>query len=459
MANYDFSDKEQLLDYAKMVEGLSVSETRVKYGAAVFQGNNLTEDIISVNSKGKLGQYIETEYFNKKLDSRAKADFEQAGVELKVAPLKRNEKGELRAKERIVLGIINYLDVVNETFECSHFVAKNSCILLMFYIHEKLTQYADLHFELIDIWECIKEDGPQIEADWNYIVEKIRKGKAHEISEGDTLFLGACTKGATAESSQVQQPYSDFPAHRRAFCFKIQYVNQIFSTLLLRRNNRKKIGMRFLQKGETLNAKLMNTFAPYIGKTGKELCEIFDFPFNRKNKGLYASLSRLMMGLKSKKDSYYELTAADIQIKSIRVELDGKVRESMSFKNIYYEDIIDQDWEDSDFYQELTSKFIFVIFKRCSLKDDYQFSHYLLWNMPEQDLETAKLVWEDTKQKIILGDYGHFSRRQDSPIAHVRPKGQDSYDLMRTPQGVLEKKKCFWLNNGYIRKIVYGDQH
>ena len=37
--------------------------------------------------------------------------------------------------------------------------------------------------------------------DYNQINEKIKQGKAHELSEGDTMYLGACTKGATAKKS------------------------------------------------------------------------------------------------------------------------------------------------------------------------------------------------------------------------------------------------------------------
>lgn len=40
------------------------------------------------------------------------------------------------------------------------------------------------------------EDLKQIEEDWNLIIKKIRDGKAHEISEADTMYLGACTKGS-----------------------------------------------------------------------------------------------------------------------------------------------------------------------------------------------------------------------------------------------------------------------
>jgi DNA mismatch repair protein MutH len=74
--------------------------------------------------------------------------------------------------------------------------------------------------------------------------------------------------------------------------------------------------------------------------------------------------------------------------------------------------------------------------------------------MPEKDLETVKNVWLDTQEKIISGDYEHFTKSSDRMISHVRPKGRDSEDLMITPQGTKEKKKCFWLNRDYVMSII-----
>ena len=48
-----------------------------------------------------------------------------------------------------------------------------------------------------------------VTSDYRKIVDKIIAGKAHELSESDTLYLGACTKGATAEKSLRPQYYGD----------------------------------------------------------------------------------------------------------------------------------------------------------------------------------------------------------------------------------------------------------
>lgn len=54
----------------------------------------------------------------------ARPGFDKAGVELKVTPYKINKNGSISAKERLILTMIDYCSVVNESFEESHMWAK-----------------------------------------------------------------------------------------------------------------------------------------------------------------------------------------------------------------------------------------------------------------------------------------------------------------------------------------------
>ena len=73
-----------------------------------------------------------------------------------------------------------------------------------------------------------EEDLIIIEQDWERIMGKVRSGLAHEISEGDTLYLAACTKGANAATVR-QQPFSDISAKQRAYSLKSSYMTQILN--------------------------------------------------------------------------------------------------------------------------------------------------------------------------------------------------------------------------------------
>ena len=68
-------------------------------------------------NKGNIGQMFEECWFGIKVNSRAEADFKELGVELKVTPYKQNKNGTLVAKERLILTMIDYFSVVDETFE------------------------------------------------------------------------------------------------------------------------------------------------------------------------------------------------------------------------------------------------------------------------------------------------------------------------------------------------------
>ena len=58
------------------------------------------------------------------------------------------------------------------------------------------------------------------------IHEYIIEGKAHEINEGLTDYLAACTKGNSSKSVR-KQPYSDIPAKQRAYSLKTGYMTSV----------------------------------------------------------------------------------------------------------------------------------------------------------------------------------------------------------------------------------------
>lgn len=451
-----FKTKEELLDYARKLEGSSVGEQRLKRA----RQESLAEFEPGYGGKGKFGQYIEEQYFGKPNDSQSVPDFENLGVELKTSPLVRLQNGEVRVKERLVLNMIDYKKAVDcVSFDDSHFLFKNRLLLLIFYFFDRQKDLKDIEVSVVDFWECLQHDSQQIAEDWEKIVGKIRRGEAHLISEGDTMYLGACTKGETAQKSFVEQPLSTIPAKSRAFCFKISYINKIYKQLLELRKARKQaeeyISNRIQKPLEwkPLEVILSEKVAPYVGKSYSEISRMLDLPLSV-SKSRYANLSRWMLGMTSKKEDYYEFEAANIKVKAIRLEKSGRMKESMSFCNFDFKEIVSKKWEDSVFYYELTSKFVFMVFEDTDGSQDYRFRKVLLWNMPAQDLEEAHKVWERAKQKVKDNDYEHFPRIRDSKIAHVRPKGRDVNDLMETPQGTLEKKKCFWLNSRYIEEVL-----
>ena len=90
---------------------------------------------------------------------------------------------------------------------------------MIFYLHQAGFDILDYLIKLVDEWSFPSTDLEIIKKDWELITKKIAEGKAHELSEGDTFYLGACTKGANALSVR-KQPFSEIPAKQRAYSFK-----------------------------------------------------------------------------------------------------------------------------------------------------------------------------------------------------------------------------------------------
>ncbi len=224
---YDENDMKSILQYAKKLEGMTLREV-------LPEGTIARMSIGNSGNKGRFGHKIEKYYFEYDINSDVKADF-PCGLELKATPLKVLKNGTLSPKERLVCNIINYENIIAESWEMSSFLDKNSDILMIRYIDPMDKSIDQLDYKIVDvrihnIFDN-KDIARQFEEDWNFIVDKVKRGEAHLLSESDTKYLGACTKGATAASSLRSQPNCSIPAQQRAFSFKTKYMRHLLNKL------------------------------------------------------------------------------------------------------------------------------------------------------------------------------------------------------------------------------------
>ena len=416
--------------------------------------------------KGSMGGIIEEYLFGIEPNGESEPDFIDAGIELKVTPYKRNKDNTLSAKERLVLNMIDYMTEYKNEFYTSHFWFKNNKLEILWYLHEDNKDKLDFKITneiLLDL--SISEDIKQIEKDWNTIIKKIREGKAHEISEGDTMYLGACTKGANA-SSVRKQPFSDILAKNRAFCFKNSYMTQLVRKYIGDYSNVEKI---LTNKNETFDEFVNNVINKYKGKTQKELMTLFNIDSTAKS--VNSIIVSRMFGVKGSLSETEEFLKANIIPKTIRVEENGRIKESMSFPAFKYTELVEQDWETSNLKEKLeTTKYLFFVFKKEN--DEYVFKGIKLWNVPEMIIETyVRDLWIDTYNKVKTGnivksidDSGirktNFMGMSDNKVCHLRPHGVTADDTIPLPvpdklTGATKYTKyCFWLNNTYIREVL-----
>lgn len=460
---YDPSDKNSIIEYAKKLKGKSLRQ--------VCDLKILEH---SYSGKGNFGQVLEKFYFGYEPNSLAEADFAQIGMELKSSPLKQLKNKEYRSKERLVLNIINYVNVVNQNFENSDFVKKNTSILLIFYLHQAGFDILDYLIKLVDEWSFPSTDLEIIKKDWELITKKIADGKAHELSEGDTFYLGACTKGANALSVR-KQPFSEIPAKQRAYSFKQGYVNHIIASIAneSKETYGKLIPNVQIAKKQTIEEIVISKFKPFYGKSEEEIVKILNIKINTKAKSFYANLTKAILGIELDKE-IEEFEKAEIIVKTVRLKENDLPKEDISFPNFKYEEIVNQDWEDSDFKDVLEHKFLFVFFQFENKK--LILRKVKFWNMPYLDLIEVEKVWTKTKQIVTKGEivkeiktnkkgkkirFTNFPSKKFSSISHVRPHATnalDTYDLPKKDKVTNQNeytKHCFWLNNTYVKNEIY----
>ena len=229
-----YNSCEELLNKAKTANNHRISDF------------NISNRSLSKSNKGVIGQIVEEGIFGYPVNSRSEADFEELGVELKVTGIKRLQTKKISCKERLVLNIINFMNEHNISFEDSSFWRKNKKLLIMLYLYEE--ERNDQNFKMIDSFfhEYNSVDLEIIKNDFKIIQDKINKGLAHEISEADTMYLGACTKGADSESSYRSQPYSNIKARQRAYCLKQSYMTSILRNKLSKKNKNRYLKLKIL---------------------------------------------------------------------------------------------------------------------------------------------------------------------------------------------------------------------
>lgn len=456
-----------LKDYTKYESELLISEEKEEYA----------ENHENKKRKGGLGDLIEECYFHYKCNNDSRPDFPDAGVELKVTPYKINKNKTLSAKERLIITMIDYFKIVEENFEDSHLWNKSQLILLIYYLYSKdIKNRLDYKINYAKLFTPPQEDLEIIKNDFKIIVDKIKAGKAHELSEGDTMYLGAATKSASS-SNRRGQPFSDIPAKPRAFSFKASYMTYVLNNFIVPNKTTYEPIIKDASelKFNTFEEIIINKINSYAGKTDEELCKIFNREYND-NKAQWIDLAYRMLGIKSNKAEEFE--KANITVKALRIESKDKIVESSPLPTFKFKELVEETWEKSKLFNYLDQqKFLFVVYKKDG--DRYVLKGAQLWNIPYDDLNTTvREGWENIRNVIIDGvkftpkTYkngkiiysNNLPNKESNRVIHIRPHAQKSAyrfedgteignisrDANELPDGRYITNQSFWLNNTYV---------
>lgn len=474
---YDRTSPMSIFDYSRHLIGQSLHSL---LGDAVVEHKR--------KGKGGLGQMVEELFFNYDVNSNKDADFAEAHVELKCTPLLKSKDDTFRIKERLVCTMIDYFEIVDTSFEDSHLIAKCRLMLLLFYMHVNGKANYDYKFLFRILWQLPEKDLLLIKQDYQTIAEKVRNGQAHLLSEGDTLYLGACRKGQKGDSKQ-SQPNSDIKANKRAFSLKPAYMRYVLSHVI---NSGTDYYTNYVEKssptfelvtsqelkGESFENIILNRFRPFIGRNYVQICQMLGIEAYQ-SKSKYADIGALIASnLESKRlSSSEEFIKSGIIMKTVRLGHNEMPKESMSFRNIDFCEVYDNDdWLESDVYEIFTSRFLFVVFKpiegetitiynNCTqeyvTEQAYALDSTFFWTMSPNDLEVAYEYWQNIREGVKSNRISpqSFWSIADHRKFHVRPKGKDKNDKCVNPHGGMCDKYCYWFNAEYVKEIIRSNRN
>lgn len=461
--DYDRTDKLSILNYSKQILGRTLEEA-------------VAPDVIEPRrGKGRLGQLVEEYFYGYDVNSNPDADFSNAGLELKVTPLKELKNNKLAIKERLVCTMIDYDADQNKTFEQSHVYLKCAYMLILFYLHKADVPVQQLRFIYAILWQIPPKDLLIMKQDYEKITAKIRAGKAHELSEGDTVYLGACRKGGKGDSDVFYNlpdgTRTKIPAPKRAFSLKMQYMRTVlefaektggqctYNTSAFVRG----YGSHLVEEGELRNRCLedilLDRFSSYYGKTYDDLVQDLHLPVTGAKSRYFLIANEILTkrgscGVDVTKSE--EFVKSGIVIKTIRVRKNGRPAEAMSFENINYFEILNEDdWFSSRLYDIFTGRFLFIVFDE-DVSGQARLQKAFFWTMPVSDLDEASEYWLSIKNAVkdnhIAPEY--FYRESDHRKFHVRPKAKNAADVTANPHGGSVKKYCYWFNRDYVMQII-----
>lgn len=446
---------EDLISYSKEAEGEYLKDLDNK-------------NLIEKENKSIVGSVIEQSFFGYAANSKAEADFADIGVELKTTGIIKQKRGTLAAKERLVLNIINYMDEVHRSFFTSSMWTKNNKLLIFFYTYVRDSDgKADYpHFQIVKtiLHEFNEIDLEIIKQDWNIIQDKVRKGLAHELSEGDTNILGACTKGASSKSVR-EQPFSDIPAKQRAYSLKQGYMTTLVRQYI---KNEKLISFTSPEeiKRHSIEDIIKSHFDKYIGQNEEEIAHNLGHNLSTAKNNMQLLISEIL-GIKGTSlRKIEEFAKLNIKFKTVVYEKSGNLKESMSFENLDFDGIYNIEWEESELKMKMEStQWLLVVFKRNE-QGLRVLKGIKLWHLPEGILNNeVKDMYDEIKRLLNEGIEIHLDKRgrymNNLPktgfngVSHVRPKGVNREKSMITlPNGQRIPNQAFWFNAKYIKKIT-----
>lgn len=454
---------EELLIHAKKLESKSLYD---------LYGDKSKDEYLG---KGGFGNKVEELHYGLANNNEGRPDVLNLGIEIKTNPLNKLVNRGFSPKESVSLSMINFTDIADEEFNNSAFWNKNKMILYNMYHYTGGDDYLN-KFLLIDLISPSASDLEIIKKDWQYIQNKAKEYKADELSQSDTDYLIAMTKGS---KGQVPQPYANGKgeAKRRAYAFKGAYIRHLLGeyTLVEEGDNiyykrKKKPTLYSLLTSEdngNIEKVVIEKFRLFLGKSDIEIASCFNkeenFIKQYENKNLnkarwHNNTSLILTGVQKKFLSRYieEFAKSGLTVKTVRLNKQGDLCEEVSFRTQDFGGLFENTWEESSLFQEMSCKFLWVVYKEDDVKKNvYNLYKCLFWKMPQTDLDFLYKKWIEFKVHIGNQDYHHQYFQEDDSFYYLKIKDNIG-GMNKVYNDHKVTKLSHWLRKAYVRDIIYN---
>jgi DNA mismatch repair endonuclease MutH len=203
---------------------------------------------------------------------------------------------------------------------------------------------------------------------------------------------------------------------------------------------------------------LATRFRPHIGRPLGEIARRIRKPL-REGKGSGGVLVRAIAGLPAK-GPIREFEETGIQVKTTRLNPDLMPYESMSFPAIRFNELAEEEWEDSDLQQQLAGLYIVPLigenrgtpFAQCRLGRPF------LWRPTDEQLRAIAEEWSRFRDAVAASAMKNLPTASKTEYIHMRPHGRDSSDTDELPNGTRWPKQSFWLNKDFVEDLVKRHQ-
>lgn len=479
----EYHTPRQVYERGKQLEGMTFRDV-LDLGIVP---DGVAREYNSRRYKGGMGTLIEERFFGYKANSDREADFAEAGVELKATcydMVSRRRKLVASAGERLVLTMIAYDEEAPLSLYDSHLWQKCRSILLVWYRRDKTIDPYDQEIEYVTLFTPPERDLRVMERDYALITGLVRDGRADELSESLTTYLGACTKGATREKSMRDQSYyaPGKVARGRAFSYKRSYMDYVLHHYVMGEPEAESVAgdPRELER-RGLGQYVTRIIDSYAGMSDRELCARLDIEYTG-NKAQWTSIAYRLLGVRGNRAAEFE--KAGIRVRTLRPEPGGRsLKESFPVVNIDFKELAEEDdWYEAKLRDYLTElRYLLVVFEKDG--DRTVLRGCRMWGIPERTLDgpvqecwrrAVRAVRDGVRITREVSRTGKVTYHNDLPaisddlVAHVRPRadhaayrfadgtevGDVEHDAEELPDGRWMTRQAFWLNSGYMLEQI-----